>query len=227
MVWQYTEPYPENPYLEDWVSKKFRFGIQMAESTVGTTPTGMVIGGELREVEVIESDGILKPSFYLMGNKTDRPYHLSLNLNGFARLVYSTRSKGKFKGCEVIKVNRREFGQGNFEDFKTVASYAAERLPKIAEEIVLDPRNFLNDIPKAALEEILKDHHRCLEILDWQGAQRDISHQFYVLLTMFMRIKPDQSGAWNSPRKGDDKFTPEQIRELQSILAPLNKRFKR
>ncbi len=222
MVWQYEESYPGYPYLSDWIKKEFKFGIEMSDSVVGETIAEAELGE--RKVEVIEThtDGILKPSFYFAGNKADRPYQLELSLfRGLSKRVYSTIDEGEIGRYNAIKLLTRQLGIGGFEDFRAIGNYAIERLPKIAQEIILPPANFPNDIPKDRIDSILKYREQCLEVLDWEATQREISKRFCLLFGTFVLVARGEPGIGLVPREGDDKFTSEEIKELADLVKLL------
>ncbi|MDO8460138.1 MAG: hypothetical protein Q7S74_03445 [Nanoarchaeota archaeon] len=223
MVWQYEESYPDYPYLSDWAGKEFKFGIGMSDSIVGEKLLGEAeLHGHTMEVTETQTDGILKPSFYFMGNKTDRPYQLQLSLlGGLTRRVYSTIDEGQIGGYKSIELYTRKLGLGGFEDFKAIANYAIKRLPKIAQEITLLPTNFPNDIPEDRIESILKYRDQCLGVLDWETTQKEISKEFCSLFGTFILAVKGEPGVELIPRRGDDRFTFDQIKELTDLIERL------
>jgi hypothetical protein len=222
MVWTYEEFYPGCPYLSDWVGKEFKFGIEVKENPVGeTVEDGKIMGHPAKVITTI-FDGIPKPSFYFVGDKADRPYQLSLSLRGgLTRRVNTSIEEGKMVGYRVLDIRLRNLGIGNFEDFKAIGTYALERLPKIAKEVVLPPTNFPDEIPEDKIEDTLRHRERCLEIADWEGTQRQIAREFASLFTVFNYATIGKPGIGLIPRKGDDKFTPEELKELADLINPL------
>ena len=222
MVWTYEESYPGYPYLIDWSSKESTCCIKLSETVIDRTIEKAKL--DQHKIEVIETktDGILKPSFYFAGNKTDRPYQISLSLvGGLARRVYSTIDEGQINNYQAIKLHTRRLGLGGFEDFKALGSCAVERFPKIAEEIVLPPTDFPNDIPVDRLDFILRYRNQCLEVLNWETTQQEIFRRFCSLFETFILAARGEPGVGLILRNGDDKFTPEQMRELSDLINPL------
>lgn len=220
MVWQYEEYYPGCPYLRDWVRNEFVFGIEVGESLSHVTTEDVVVAGKTIEAQVMHGDGVPQPRFYLMGNKSDRPHQLSLTLSGgLVKKIISTTDEGEKGNFRVINLKTRPLGMGGFEDFKAMGNYAVERFPKIAQEIVLPPTNFLNDVPTEDWDNILKFREQCLSVSDWEGTAKEISQRFYLLFSLHAIAKVDSKGP--SLRIGDDKFTVKELREIHTLIKPL------
>lgn len=225
MVWQYQEFYPGCPYLADFVGKEFVFGIEVAENFSHASTEEAVVQGRLREVEVIHGDGIPAPRFYLMGNKTHRAYQLSLSLTkGLVREFYSSVDGGRSGGFTVLDLKHRALGIGGFEDFKAIGSYAVDRFPRIAQEIVLPPNSFPEDVPQVYWEHILKCRDQCLNVLDWESTQRELSKEFCMLFVVYNLAARGEPGVGLIPRNGDDRFTSEQIQELSDLIKTLRQK---
>ena len=222
MVWQYEESYPGCPYLADWVAKEFNFGIELSESVLDRTIEKTEVGKRAVQVIETETKGTLEPRFYMAGNKNDRPYQLSLDLiGGLARRVITTIGDGKIGSFNVIDLRTRRLGTGGFEDLKSIGNYAVERLPKIAQEVVLPPSKFSADIPDNVLIHILEYRDQCLSVLNWETTQKEICRRFASLFGTYVLAARGKPGVGLIGRRGDDKFTAEEIRELSELVKSL------
>lgn len=218
MVWQYEE-YADYPVILDWTRGKPRFEVEIREDIENIEVDEPNIPGTRPTLYLITGNGILRPTFYLFGEESARPYQIRLDkLKGMERVLQSTIHQGSLGGFQVFNLKRRKMKAPDFDDFKTMAQYAAERLPRIAHDVILQAEDFPEDIPQNELNRILEYRDKMLSVIDWEGSQKETCNEFYrdFMVNVYGILTPGKI----VPRG----FTKEQIDELERIVHPLNSR---
>ncbi len=181
----------------------------------------MIFSEGTKECTLIHGNGILRPTFYMAPEKTVRPYTLKLDRHkGLIRQHTSFVDQGYIGKYQALGMHQRSLGAGDFTDFKTFAQYASERLPKIAQEVVLPPTNFPQDMPDNEIEQTLKYRERCLQVVDWEATQKEICQNFYQDFIAYTTTEIAKGERVLIPRK--NKFSTEEIKELHALVSPLN-----
>lgn len=213
MVWTYTEYYPGHPCLVDWVGNEWKGTI---ESTMDIDKIEPLPDGSH---SVIVSNSILRPLFYLAPGK-GRPYQLKTgSREELKRVLLSHTHEETTKGNQVQEIRqiKRPMIPADFEDFKQFAIYGAQRIPKIAREVVRDPNTFREDIPENELDLILRNRRNCLQVSSYDTIQKQLCHEFSGNITLWASCQI--SGGQIQPRV--KPFNEDQLRELDTILITL------
>lgn len=209
MVWIKRKGYT-CPYISDYINRKFRFGIQIAQTVleVKSTPTGF----QSVHLEAV-GDGILKPWYHMrIGEDSLEDYNIRLAPGeGLTREPWASKTFECAPGNFAPKMT---LPRGTYDDFIKIGEYAAKRLPSIAQEISLPLEAIARELPEDIIKES-KEHwslHTEVTESEWESWQRDIEKQFR---TYFSESVEE--------RRTEDEFTNDQAKTLWNLVSKLGK----
>lgn len=221
MVWRYTEE-SRCPNITDWVGQKFKFGICLDEDAtdIGTrlieTATGVY---EQLQVKI---NGKLRPRFYMrVGENTNSVLNYEFDLyQGLVRRLWTFGSDlisiASLPG-EYQRLTPNVLDTGEFQDFFALGSYAVERFPKIAEEVVMSPFLYQDDVPEEDRPSIEACFHKTEDVPSWGITQRDLSKAFHDLIAVYSVFEATKKGL----EKRKSPFTEQQVKKLLRLVEPL------